>query len=159
MLSCSMESWDKILIPEIYSILLKLHKIRVVFFLHFLDFINENYTWKIHWHLHDQDRLLAFFFENATESRPTNINQIQLIFMKLVLLKNSQRLKKFCNIFRNKTLYGTFYLWWSMAESQNPSEIERNWRKMLRLAASIGIYDYFLPMFTRFTFIWLSLLK
>ena len=30
-----------------------------------------------------------------------------------------------------------------MAESQNPSEIERNWRKMFRLAASMGIYDYF----------------
>ena len=29
-----------------------------------------------------------------------------------------------------------------MAESQNPSEIERNWRKMFRLVASIGIYTY-----------------
>ena len=39
-----------------------------------------------HWHLHDQDRLLAHFFQNATESRPANVNQIQLIFIKRFLL-------------------------------------------------------------------------
>ena len=89
---------------------LKLHKIRVVFF--FIFWILSMKT--IHGRSIDicmtKIDCLQFFFENATESRPTNINQIQLIFMKLFLLKNSQRLKKFCNIFRNKTLYGTFYL-------------------------------------------------
>ena len=55
---------------------------------------------EIHWHLHDHDRLLAILFENAIESRPININQIN-IYDDGFLKSFSRSFKYFCNNFEH----------------------------------------------------------